>query len=123
MSTIKCNKWLNPDGTENFKCRAWVLFNGNGTVGIQASGNVSSITDNGTGNYTVNFATPMPDINFCVASNVNGNVANDTGTSYAANPALSDIKTTTQYQTRTRYTNPSSSASYDAPEIGLVFHI
>jgi hypothetical protein len=49
-----------------YACRAWVNFNGTGTVSIRASGNVSSITDNGTGNYTVNFATAMPDANYSV---------------------------------------------------------
>ena len=44
--------------------RAWVNFNGTGTVAIRASGNVSSITDNGTGDYTVNFTTNMPDANY-----------------------------------------------------------
>ena len=47
-----------------YGCRAWVNFNGTGTVAIRASGNVSSITDNGTGDYTVNFTTAMPDANF-----------------------------------------------------------
>jgi len=47
-----------------YGCRAWVNFNGTGTVAIRASGNVSSITDNGTGDYTVNFSTAMPDINY-----------------------------------------------------------
>lgn len=46
-------------------CRAWVNFNGTGTVAIRASFNVTSITDNGTGNYTVNFTTAMPDANYC----------------------------------------------------------
>jgi hypothetical protein len=45
-------------------CRAWVNFNGTGTVAIRASGNVSSITDNNTGDYTVNFTTAMPDANY-----------------------------------------------------------
>ena len=48
-----------------YGCRAWVNFNGTGTVAIRASGNVSSITDNGTGDYTVNFTTAMPDANYC----------------------------------------------------------
>jgi len=47
-----------------YGCRAWVNFNGTGTVAIRASGNVSSITDNGTGNYTVNFTIAMPDANY-----------------------------------------------------------
>jgi hypothetical protein len=49
-----------------YGCRAWVNFNGTGTVAIRASGNVSSITDNGTGDYTVNFTTAMPDANYAV---------------------------------------------------------
>ncbi len=50
-----------------YGCRAWVNFNGTGTVAIRASGNVTSITDNGAGNYTVNFTTSMPDTNYCVS--------------------------------------------------------
>ena len=48
-------------------CRAWVNFNGTGTVALRASFNVSSITDNGTGDYTVNFTTAMPDANYAVS--------------------------------------------------------
>jgi len=56
-----------PSGTApNYMCRAWVNFNGTGTVAIRASGNVSSITDNGTGLYTVNFTNAMPDANYAV---------------------------------------------------------
>jgi hypothetical protein len=47
-----------------YGCRAWVNFDGQGTVAIRASGNVSSITDNGTGNYTINFTNAMPDANY-----------------------------------------------------------
>ncbi len=47
-----------------YACRAWVNFNGTSTVSIRASGNVSSITDNGTGAYTVNFTNAMPDANY-----------------------------------------------------------
>jgi hypothetical protein len=45
---------------------AWVNFNGTGTVAIRSSYNVSSITDNGTGDYTVNFATALSDANYAV---------------------------------------------------------
>jgi hypothetical protein len=51
-----------------YGCRAWVNFNGTGTVAIRQSGNVSSITDNGTGDYTVNFSTSMPDSNYSVVA-------------------------------------------------------
>ena len=55
----------NVNGTEvGTFCRAWVNFNGTSTVAIRASFNVSSITDNGTGYYTVNFTTAMPDANY-----------------------------------------------------------
>jgi hypothetical protein len=47
-----------------YGCRAWVNFNGTGTVAIRGSGNVTSITDNGTGDYTVNFTTAMVDANY-----------------------------------------------------------
>lgn len=53
-----------------YGARAWVNFNGTGTVAIRASGNVSSITDNGVGDYTVNFTTAMPDTNYIVAGSV-----------------------------------------------------
>jgi hypothetical protein len=63
-----------------YGCRAWVNFNGTGTVAIRASGNVSSITDNGTGDYTVNFSTALPDADYAVAGVVN-EVASNNGAS------------------------------------------
>lgn len=54
----------NVSGTEvGTFCRAWVNFNGSGTVAIRASFNVSSITDNGVGDYTVNFTNALVDAN------------------------------------------------------------
>lgn len=65
MSTAKFNTWQNAAGTEEYyKCRAWVNFNGTGTVAIRASGNVSSITDNGTGDFIVNFSTALADTSY-----------------------------------------------------------
>ena len=52
MSTIKVDTIKNTSNVEVFTCKAWVNFNGSGTVAIRASGNVTSITDNGTGAYT-----------------------------------------------------------------------
>jgi hypothetical protein len=57
-------------GLPSFLARAWVNFNGTGTVAIRASGNVSSITDLSTGRYEVNFTTAMPDANFMVSTNM-----------------------------------------------------
>ena len=47
-----------------YMARAWVNFNGTGTVAIRASGNVSSITDGGVGFYTINLTTAMSDANY-----------------------------------------------------------
>jgi hypothetical protein len=67
----------NTSGTEvGTLCRAWVNFNGTGTVAIRASFNVSSITDNGTGDYTVNFTTALSDTNYGVVSS-GGNATNN----------------------------------------------
>jgi hypothetical protein len=81
MSTLRVNNLTNQanDGGIDFAvqpvidglCKAWVNFNGSGTVAIRASYNVSSITDNGVGAYAVNFATAMVDVNY-VAAGMNG---------------------------------------------------
>lgn len=64
-----------------YACRAWVNFNGTGTVAIRASGNVSSITDQGTGNYRVNFSTAMPDADYAAIWRTGDTVpAGSTGT-------------------------------------------
>jgi hypothetical protein len=81
---------LNASGSAPiYACRAWVNFNGTGTVAIRASGNVSSITDNGTGDYTVNFTTAMPDANYCWSTS-SGRTANDVN---FANQSRSDPTT------------------------------
>ena len=58
-------------------CRAWVNFNGTGTPAIRASGNVSSITDNNTGDYTVNFTSNLPDADYAVTFGGRGNSTDD----------------------------------------------
>jgi hypothetical protein len=78
---------------------AWVNFNGTGTVAINASGNVTSITDNGTGNYTVNFTTAMPDANYAPQVFVeDANSSNDTNA--LRYPA--DTMTTSAFEFRTQ---------------------
>jgi hypothetical protein len=69
-----------------YGCRAWVNFNGTGTVAIRASANVSSITDNGIGDYTVNFTTAMPDANYAAVTNAVDRTASRV-TAYAAGSA------------------------------------
>jgi hypothetical protein len=60
---FKFNSGFGSVGTA-YGCRAWVNFNGIGTPAIRASGNVSSLTDFGTGNFGINFSTNMPDANY-----------------------------------------------------------
>jgi len=76
------------NGRPIFAARAWVNFNGTGTVAIRASGNVSSITDGGVGTYTVNFTTAMPDTNYVALS-----VANE-GTSVTSRESQFGAQTT-----------------------------
>lgn len=78
MSTLRLSTIQNLAGVEVYTAKAWVNFNGTGTVAIRAAGNVSSITDNGVGNYTVNFTAAMSDANYAVTGmvrndNTNGN--------------------------------------------------
>jgi hypothetical protein len=71
MSTLRVTTVTNPSGgqpTIAGLAKAWVNFNGTGTPAIRASLNVSSITDNGVGDYTVNFTTAMPDGNYVWAA-------------------------------------------------------
>jgi len=98
-----------------YGCRAWVNFNGTGTVAIRGSGNVSSITDNGTGDYTVNFTTALPDTNY--AALCTGGVVFDQGSTYGFAPRVTAIsngastKTTTQLRVLSR-----RDADYDLGE-------
>jgi hypothetical protein len=81
-----------------YGCRAWVNFNGTGTVAIRASGNVSSITDNGTGDYTVNFTTAMPDINYTTVAQT----ASDSGTALIVNINSNNVNNTAPTTSATR---------------------
>ena len=83
MSTLRVTTVTNPSGgqpTIAGLARAWVNFDGTGTPAIRASLNVSSITDNGTGDYTVNFTTAFADTNYCVTTS---NKYDDANTSFA----------------------------------------
>jgi hypothetical protein len=77
-----------------YMCRAWVNFNGTGTVAIRASGNVSSITDTGVGNYTVNLTTAMPDVNGVLLngkSNQVSNAGNAVGMAWTSTSTFSTV--------------------------------
>ena len=96
MSTLKTNTIKNTDDVEMYLAKAWVNFNGTGTVAIRAAGNVSSITDNGTGNYTVNFTTAMPDANYAVGASAGngGGATRVISSGYADTPTTLSTKVT-----------------------------
>ena len=79
------------NGLPSFACRAWVNFNGTGTVAIRASGNVSSITDNGVGDYTVNFTSALADANYSATI---GTTADNISFNGQITPRLSFVHTT-----------------------------
>lgn len=106
ITPLKLRNALHASGTAPiYACRAWVNFNGTGTVAIRASGNVSSITDNGTGDYTANLIIAMPDANY--ATN---------GTGENAGTGTIGIEITTQLNNSVRIasvrSNGTSAKSY-----------
>lgn len=77
-STFKFNSGYGSVATA-YGCRAWIEFNGTGTPSAYASGNISSITDNGTGDYILNFSTAMPDANYSAIGTVGGRASTFAG--------------------------------------------
>jgi hypothetical protein len=96
----------NSSDTEiGYFCRAWVNFNGTGTVAIRASGNVSSIGDTGTGSYSINFSNAMSDANYSAVCDAQASTSNLFGT-------FVDSFSTGSFRV---VTVNSSSATTDAP--------
>jgi hypothetical protein len=91
-----------------YGCRAWVNFNGTGTVAIRGSGNVTSITDLGTGVYRINFTTAMPDANYAAVFGTN---PNGYGGAYSGSPGTGGTNSTTQCFIDTRDANNINSDS------------
>lgn len=90
-----------------YGARAWVNFNGTGTVAIRAAGNVSSITDNGVGDYNVNLTAAMPDGNysFVATGSIYDAVNNATGLLVSQYRLNSANPTTTSFRLSTTYNN------------------
>ena len=101
-----------------YACRAWVNFNGTGTVAIRASGNVSSITDNGVGDYTVNFTTAMSDVNYA-PSGICGLSDNDGQQTPVVRFKISGITSASSFSFYTVNNNPSSGGFTDMPNISI----
>jgi hypothetical protein len=86
-------------------CKAWVNFDGTGTVAIRASYNVSSITDNGVGDYTVNFTTALADANYTVCGacnlNITGNSSRVLSAPYLQAPTTGAVRVATTLSSST----------------------
>jgi hypothetical protein len=95
-------------------CKAWVNFNGTGTVAIRASYNVSSITDNGTGDYTVNFATALVDANYVpqVATNLEPGVNVVGSSGIFSNPSGISAPTAGSFRLINRYDQNGTSVDH-----------
>jgi hypothetical protein len=100
-----------------YGCRAWVNFNGTGTVAIRASGNVTSITDNGTGDYTVNFTNALADANYAVSGSSGGQSATSNGAIYQYDQLVA--KTTLVCRIATLST---AGGPIDAPQVAVSIH-
>ena len=102
-----------PEPTES-PVKAWVNFNGTGTVAIRDSMNVSSITDNGVGNYTVNFSTAMPDTNYSAVGSCSIGSPDTYPLVVMVNTNISSnaSPTTTQFRVTTRISNTQRDATW-----------
>ena len=105
----------------SYSARAWVNFNGTGTVAIRASGNVSYITDHTTGAYSLNFSTAMPDTNYSVTGSVIGSDNRGSG-GWGTNPPSNGATGANNYSTSSfRFTvlNNSDTAYVDCDHISI----
>jgi len=88
-------------GSTDQLCKAWSNFDGTGTVAIRDDYNVSSITDNGTGDYTVNFTNEMSDTDYSVLLSITGNSNLMVYVSSANAISAPTLKTTSQVRVKT----------------------
>ncbi len=103
MSTVKCNDLTNVTGgiptvkSQQLIPTAWVNFNGTGTIAIRDSEGVSSLTDNGTGKYTVTFTSAMANTNY-VALTGAGQVGSASGIGASVNtPTVNGLRYYSMY--------------------------
>jgi hypothetical protein len=103
-----------PTPTIPVEVKAWVNFNGSGTVAIRASFNVSSITDNGTGDYTINFTAAMADANYAVVGSGRGGSTPDAVFSLGLS---SDAYTASQVRVATSFIGGTTTGRTDLPTV------
>jgi len=100
-------------------CKAWVNFNGTTSPGtIRSSYNVSSVTKNGTGDYTVNFTSAMTDANYSVSSSIGGTVYT-TMVGQTGRNTIPPSFTTSSFKFTIVFNNAGTFTSSDAPDVHL----
>ena len=113
MSEIRATTISNAAGTGpitmtgQYAAKAWVNFNGTGTVAIRESGNVSSITDGNTGDYTINFTDAMPDVNSSYTATHTG-YAGSIGWTFPFIPSSSTLRVLTFANVETSNVDPAT---------------
>lgn len=96
-----------PEQVAQGRAKAWVNFNGTGTVAIRDSYRVTSITDGGTGTYTVNLTDTQSSANYCVAISTGAVSGTGTGEGFA------DTFTTTTFKIRTNNSSGGAAVDFD----------
>jgi len=112
-STTTLNGTVNAPGLAN-GVKAWVNFNGTGTVAIRSSYNVSSITDNSAGNYTVNFTTALADANYAVSGFAAEAI-------FTVAITVGNFGTLTQTASAFRFNTTYGGTGYDCTQVHLSF--
>ena len=124
MSTLKVNtlEEATAGGATFYTAKAWVNFNGTGTVSIRADGNVSSITDTGTGRTQINFSSATPDANYATSGAASKNDGNNDANMHCQcngyNQGASNPNTTTSTHVVTGFTTSSA----NQVDCGVVTH-
>jgi hypothetical protein len=124
MSTLKIDNLSDRLGTKttpiadvlNGSARAFVNFNGTGTVAIRASYNVASITDNGLGDWTVNFTNALTDANYTACPV--GNYTEGTGVGASGRPIQPKTYTTTSV----RLISTDGGSGVDMEKVNVIIH-
>ena len=111
------NSATNSLNVQKRTAKAWINFNGTGTISIRDSFNISSIVDNGIGMYTINFATPMLDTNYCVVA-MGRYFSNDIYSQNLATLNQSSIKTVGSVAIVSNYSRGGN--KYDCSELNII---
>ncbi len=128
MSTLRTDTIQNAAGTKSVptatvvdgSAKAWVNFNGTGTVAIRVAFNVSSITDNGVGNYTANFTTALADADYALVGATTG--SNNGGNLFIGSAdGVVGTKTASACQFRTAVQTGTGGA-YDPLIVAVAFY-